>query len=49
MPPGSSMERTTEVMQRIDSLLRWPAIESRTMIVGYSFSPDKDKLRFIYL
>ena len=38
MPPGSSMERTTEVMQRIDSLLGAdPAIESRTMIVGYSF------------
>ena len=38
MPPGSSMERTTEVMQRIDSLLGADqAIESRTMIVGYSF------------
>ena len=36
MPPGSSMERTTEVMQR--SLLGADqAIESRTMIVGYSF------------
>ena len=38
MPPGSSMERTTEIMQRIDSLLGSDqAIESRTMIVGYSF------------
>lgn len=38
MPPGSSQERTTAVMQRVDSLLASdPAIESRTMIVGYSF------------
>ena len=40
MPPGSSMERTTEVMQRIDSLLGADqAIESRTMIVaaGHGF------------
>ena len=38
MPPGSSMERTTEAMERIDSLLGSdPAIDTRTMIVGYSF------------
>lgn len=38
MPPGSSLERTQEVMWQVDSLLASdPAIESRTMIAGYSF------------
>lgn len=38
MPPGSSKERTEETMMRVDSLIAAdPAVESRTMIVGYSF------------
>lgn len=38
MPPGSSKERTEETMMKVDSLIAAdPAIESRTMIVGYSF------------
>lgn len=38
MPPGTSKERTEEVMQQVDSLIGSdPAIESRTMIAGYSF------------
>ena len=38
MPPGTSKERTEAVMQQVDSLIASdPAIESRTMIAGYSF------------
>lgn len=38
MPPGSSRERTEATMLKIDSLIAAdPAIQSRTMIVGYSF------------
>lgn len=38
MPPGTSQERTTETLNQVDSLLgSVPAIESRTMINGYSF------------
>ena len=38
MPPGTSQERTMETLDRIDSLLAGiPAIQSRTMISGYSF------------
>ena len=38
MPPGSSKERTEAVMQQVDSLIASEsAIDSRTMIVGYSF------------
>lgn len=38
MPPGTSKERTEVVMQQVDSLIASdPAIESRTMIAGYSF------------
>ena len=38
MPPGSSKERTQEIMEKVDSLIAAdPAVQSRTMIVGYSF------------
>ncbi len=38
MPPGTSQERTGETLAKVDSLLATvPAIESRTMINGYSF------------
>ena len=38
MPPGTSQERTGEVLKEVDSILSTiPAIESRTMINGYSF------------
>jgi len=38
MPPGTSQERTGEVLAQVDSILASvPAIESRTMINGYSF------------
>ena len=38
LPPGISQDRTEQVLMQIDSLLASePAIESRTMISGYSF------------
>ena len=38
MPPGTSQERTGEVLDQVDSLLSMiPAVETRTMIDGYSF------------
>ena len=38
MPPGTSQERTGETLDKVDSILSTvPAIESRTMIDGYSF------------
>ncbi|MBP3288210.1 MAG: efflux RND transporter permease subunit [Muribaculaceae bacterium] len=38
MPPGTSQERTGEVLTQVDSIMaKIPAIESRTMINGYSF------------
>jgi len=38
MPPGTSQERTSETLDKVDSLLSTvPAIEYRTMINGYSF------------
>ncbi len=38
MPPGTSKEFTEATMMKIDSLIAAdPAIQSRTMIVGYSF------------
>ncbi|MGI6223176.1 MAG: efflux RND transporter permease subunit [Prevotella sp.] len=38
MAPGTSMERTTEVVDEIDSMLaNNPAIESREKLVGYNF------------
>ncbi|MCH5318479.1 MAG: efflux RND transporter permease subunit [Paramuribaculum sp.] len=38
MPPGTSQERTTETLKKVDSILaQVPAIQSRTMINGYSF------------
>ena len=38
LPPGTSQDRTEQVLMQIDSLLASePAIESRTMISGYSF------------
>ena len=38
MPPGASQERTEAVMHQVDSLIASdPAIENRTMILGYSF------------
>ncbi len=38
MPPGTSQERTTEVLDQVDSILGTiPAIQGRNMINGYSF------------
>ncbi|MDE6417269.1 MAG: efflux RND transporter permease subunit [Duncaniella sp.] len=38
MPPGTSQERTGEVLRQVDSICAMiPAIETRTMINGYSF------------
>ncbi|MDE6383100.1 MAG: efflux RND transporter permease subunit [Paramuribaculum sp.] len=38
MPPGTSQERTGEVLKQVDSILgSIPAVQSRTMINGYSF------------
>jgi len=38
MPPGTSQERTGEVLEQVDEILgSIPAISSRTMINGYSF------------
>ena len=38
MPPGTSQDRTEKVMNQVDSLIRSvPAIESNTLISGYSF------------
>lgn len=38
LPPGTSQDRTEEVLSQIDSLVASsPAIQSRTMISGYSF------------
>ena len=38
LPPGSSQERTESIMMRVDSLIAADsAVQSRTMIVGYSF------------
>ena len=38
MPPGTSQERTGEVLTQVDSIMaKIPAIDSRTMINGYSF------------
>lgn len=37
-PPGTSMERTAEVMKEVDSILvKFPAIATRTQVNGYSF------------
>lgn len=36
--PGTSQERTFEVMNKVDSLIAAdPAVESRTAVVGFSF------------
>ncbi len=38
MPPGTSQERTLEVMNKVDATLgQIPAVEYRQMIAGYSF------------
>lgn len=38
MPPGTSQERTTEVLDQVDGIIaQIPAVESRTLINGYSF------------
>lgn len=38
MPPGTSQERTVALLDQVDSIMGTiPAIESRTMIAGYSF------------
>ena len=38
MPPGTSQERTTEVLDDVDAIIgSVPAVESRTLINGYSF------------
>lgn len=38
LPPGSSQERTGEVLHQVDSLIRTiPAVEGNQMINGYSF------------
>lgn len=41
MPPGTSQERTLEVMHKVDGILsQIPAVEYRQMIDGYSFIAD---------
>ncbi|MCM1347967.1 MAG: efflux RND transporter permease subunit [Firmicutes bacterium] len=38
MPPGTSQERTTEVLAQVDSIMaKIPAIDQRMLINGYSF------------
>ena len=38
LPPGTSQERAMEVLEKVDSLVAAePAVESRTIISGYSF------------
>ncbi|MDE6322533.1 MAG: efflux RND transporter permease subunit [Paramuribaculum sp.] len=38
MPPGTSQERTGQVLAQVDSIMaKIPAIQTRTMIDGYSF------------
>ena len=38
LPPGTSQERTIEVMNEVDSLIAAdPAVKSRTAIIGFSF------------
>ncbi|EJX01653.1 transporter, hydrophobe/amphiphile efflux-1 (HAE1) family [gut metagenome] len=38
LPPGTSQERTTEILMRVDSLVAAdPAVESRTVVSGFSF------------
>lgn len=38
LPPGTSMERTQQIMERVDSLIASdPAVKSRTAITGFSF------------
>ena len=38
LPPGTSQERTYEVMNKVDSLIAAdPAVESRTAVVGFRF------------
>ncbi len=38
MPPGTSQERTTELLDEVDQMIgSIPAVESRTMVNGYSF------------
>ena len=38
MPPGTSQERTTETLDQVDAIIgQIPAVESRTLINGYSF------------
>ena len=42
LPPGTSQERTYEVMNKVDSLIAAdPAVESRTAVVGFSFIGGK--------
>lgn len=38
MPPGTSMERTDAMMQKVDSMIAAiPAVKGRTQITGYNF------------
>ena len=38
LPPGTSQERTIEVMNKVDSLIASdPAVKSRTAVIGFSF------------
>lgn len=50
LPPGTSQERTYEVMNKVDSLIAAdPAVESRTAVVGFSFYRwSRTFLRLIY-
>ena len=42
LPPGTSQERAMEVLNRVDSLVAAdPAVESRTVISGFSFIGDQ--------
>ena len=45
LPPGTSQERAMEVLTRVDSLVAAdPAVESRTVISGFSFIGGQDLL-----
>ena len=37
LPPGTSQERAMEILDRVDSLVAGPAVQSRTVISGFSF------------
>ena len=50
LPPGTSQERTIEVMNKVDSLIAAdPAVKSRTAIIGFSFIGGQGPfIRFVH-